>query len=122
MSDASSKMGLELRRLREMRGLTLREVSEAAEISPAYLLKIEKGGVHSPSPHVLERISRFFGVSYLGLLDQAGYVTSDSELKRQRPGVLASALASESLTESEQKAVSAFLAALRAQSSDERKQ
>jgi transcriptional regulator with XRE-family HTH domain len=116
LSDATSTMGIELRRLREMRGLTLREVSAAAEISPAYLLKIEKGGVNDPSPRVLERIARFFGVSYLGLMDQAGYGTSDSESKPQRSGILASALASETLTEEEQKAVTAFLATLRAQS------
>lgn len=108
-------LGTELRRLREMRGASLRDVAEAADISPAYLLKIERGGVQAPSPHVLRRIAEYFEVSYLSIMQQAGYEVSDSRSAPQRPGILASALAAESLTEDEQKAVAAFLSALRAQ-------
>lgn len=108
-------LGTELRQLRELRGASLRDAAEAADISPAYLLKLERGGVQAPSPHVLRRIAEYFEVSYLAMMQQFGYETSDTRSSPRRPGLLASALAAESLTEAEQKAVAAFLSALRAQ-------
>lgn len=115
MSNEANTLGAELRLLRDMRGETLREVATASDISAAYLLKLEKGEVQSPSPHVLRRLARYLGVSYLSLMSDAGYDVSDEATVGSRPSVLASALASEKLTPAEQQAVAAFLATLRAQ-------
>jgi HTH-type transcriptional regulator, competence development regulator len=97
-----------------MRGQTLRTVAEAAGISGAYLLKLERDDVQSPSPHVLRRLARYLGVSYLGLMRLAGYEVTDVDRPAPAVSVLAEALATEPLTDEEQHAVAAFLTALRA--------
>jgi len=113
------RLGRDLRQLRELRQATLRQVAEATEISAAYLLKLERGDVQSPSPHVLRRLATYFGVSYLDLMDLAGYPVTDSDSAPQRHGVLASALAAEPLSESEERAMTAFLLTLRSQPGSE---
>jgi HTH-type transcriptional regulator, competence development regulator len=116
MSDLpESTLGSELRRIREFRGATLKSVAEPAGISAAYLLKLERDVVQSPSPHVLRRLADCLDISYLKLMALAGYEISDDHSTMPRVGVLADALAAESLDESEQRAVAAFLTALRAQ-------
>lgn len=109
-------LGRELAQLRELRGATLRAVAEAADISGAYLLKLERDAVQSPSPRVLRRLAEHFGVSYLALMELAGYDVSDVRRPGPAVGVLAEALAAEPLTDSEQRAVAAFLSTLRSQS------
>jgi transcriptional regulator with XRE-family HTH domain len=112
---ATSTLGNQLGQLRDLRGQTLRTVAEAAGISGAYLLKLERDDVQSPSPHVLRRLAAHFHVSYLGLMDLAGYDVTDEERQAPAIGVLADALAAEPLTREEQRAVAAFLTTLRAQ-------
>jgi transcriptional regulator with XRE-family HTH domain len=109
-------LGSELAQLRGLRQATLRAVAEAAGISYAYLLKLERDEVQGPSPHVLRRIADYYGVSYLGLMQLAGYDTTDGDRPPVAAGVLADALAAEPLTDVEQRAVAAFLTTLRAQS------
>jgi transcriptional regulator with XRE-family HTH domain len=108
-------LGNELRRIREFRGATLKSVAEPAGISPAYLLKLERDDVQSPSPHVLRRLAQRLEVSYLELMTLAGYEVTETRQPRPRAGVLADALAAEPLDDDEQRAVAAFLSALRAQ-------
>ena len=109
-------LGTQLSQLRELRRQTLRTVAEAAGISGAYLLKLERDAVQSPSPHVLRRLADHFGVSYLGLMHLAGYEVTDGDRRAPAVSVLADALAAEPLTDEEQRAVAAFLSALRSQS------
>jgi HTH-type transcriptional regulator, competence development regulator len=113
------RLGADLRQLRELRRGTLRHVADAADISAAYLLKLERGDVQSPSPRVLKRLAAYFKVSYLDLMALAGYAVSDAEVPPEPRGVLASALAAEPMSESEERAVTAFLLALRSQSGSE---
>jgi transcriptional regulator with XRE-family HTH domain len=110
-----STLGGELRRIREFRGATLKSVAGPAGISAAYLLKLERDEVQSPSPHVLRRLADCLDVSYFKLMALAGYEISDDYSPMPRVGVLADALAAEPLDETEQRAVAAFLTALRAQ-------
>jgi len=94
---------------------SLRLVAEAAGISSAYLLKLERDEVQAPSPHVLRRIAEHYGVSYLQLMSAAGYAVTDGDAPVAAMGVLASAIVSEPLTREEEKAVAAFLATLSSQ-------
>ena len=109
------RLGRELRQVREIRGESLRSAANSADISSAYLLKLEQGLVRSPSPHVLRNLARHFAVPYLGLMDLAGYDTTDNYVPRPVAGVLADAMASEPLSDHEQRAVAAFLSTLRSQ-------
>lgn len=112
---ATRTLGSELAQLRSLRQQTLRAVADAAGISSAYLLKLERDDVQTPSPHVLQRLAEHFAVSYMSLMQLAGYRTTDDWQPAPKPGVLADALMAEPLTEEEERAVAAFLATLRSQ-------
>lgn len=112
---ATRTLGSELAQLRNLRQQTLRAVAEAAEISSAYLLKLERDDVQTPSPHVLQRLAKHFGVSYMSLMQLAGYRVTDDGHSAPKRGVLADALMAEPLTEDEERLVAAFLATLRSQ-------
>jgi HTH-type transcriptional regulator, competence development regulator len=105
------ELGPTLRSAREISGRSLKAVAEPAAISPAYLMKLERGEVVSPSPHVLHRLARVLGVAYTDLMRLAGYIVPEAE--RHPGGVLEQALSSQDLTEDEAHAVAAFLKAYR---------
>lgn len=105
------KLGETLRAVRELAGKSLKAVADPAEISPAYLLKLEKGQVTAPSPHVLHRLAEQLGVEYLDLMRLAGYVVPETS----GVGVISQALSSQGLTEEEERAVAAYLKIYRSQ-------
>jgi transcriptional regulator with XRE-family HTH domain len=110
----ANPLGDRLREVRQIRGLSLKAVAEPADISVAYLQKLEGGDVRQPSPHVLHRLGRVLEVPYATLMELAGYVVPEPE------GVLAAntfdhALSSSDLTDEERKAVAAYIALLRQQ-------
>lgn len=118
MADQGERtLGSQLAQLRSLKGHSLRSVAEAADISGAYLLKLERDEVQTPSPRVLRRLARHYGVSYLHLMRAVGYDVTDGDRPPVVSGVLAEALAAEPLTREEEKAVTAFLTSLRAQRS-----
>src|SRR5260370_29724495 len=94
---AEAELGPTLRSARELADKSLKAVAEPAGISPAYLMKLERGEVTSPSPHILHRLARELGVDYLELMRLAGYVVP--EPGGRRSGVLTQALSSQDLTE-----------------------
>lgn len=107
-------LGDRLREVRQIRGLSLKAVAEPAEISIAYLQKLEGGDVQQPSPHILHRLGAVLDLPYGTLMDLAGYVVPEKE------GVLAGntfdhALSSSDLTDDERKQVAAYIAFVRQQ-------
>lgn len=107
----AKKLGTTLKAVRDMLGRSLKAVAEPAGISVAYLVKLEKGEVTTPSPHVLHRLAEALGVEYVELMRLAGYVVP--EVDGPRSNALAQALSSQDLTEEEGRAVAAFLELLR---------
>jgi transcriptional regulator with XRE-family HTH domain len=110
----SKELGGQLKVVRQLRGLSLRAVADPAEISVAYLQKLEGGDVRQPSPNVLFRLGEALDVPYSTLMELAGYVVPISE------GLLGGtsfdhALNSADLSDEERKAVAAFIAHLRDQ-------
>jgi transcriptional regulator with XRE-family HTH domain len=74
-------------RLREARGqreLSLEAAAREADISAAYMHKLEAGRVNSPSPHVLRRLAGALGVGYSELMELAGYLEPATE-RREKP-------------------------------------
>jgi transcriptional regulator with XRE-family HTH domain len=53
---AQSAFGTLLRRLREERRLTLRELSQLSEVDHAYIYRLETGEKESPSENVVEQL------------------------------------------------------------------
>lgn len=81
----------ELRELREQRGLTLRALSEGTGISNAYLNQLEHDKVREPSPNILAKLADFYEVSYVRLMELAGYAVPqqafDSDSRTHSPQV-----------------------------------
>ena len=111
VTDQARELGTTLKAVRDMLGKSLKAIAEPAGISAAYLVKLEKGEVTAPSPHVLHRLAEALGVEYVELMRLAGYVVPESE--GPRSNALAQALSSQDLTEEEARAVAAFLELLR---------
>ena len=55
---AQSALGFLLQRLREQRGLSLRELAQLAGINHAYIYRLEAGEKESPSEEVLTKLAR----------------------------------------------------------------
>ncbi len=109
----AARLGNTLRTARKLKGKSLKAVAEPAGISAAYLLKLEKGQVESPSPHILHRLAGELGIDYLELMRKTGYMVPDENATSG--GRLAHALSGEELTEDEERALAAFLKMLRSE-------
>jgi transcriptional regulator with XRE-family HTH domain len=113
-----TELGEALKNAREQDGRSLQAAAESANISAAYLQKLERGQVGTPSPHVLRRLGTALNVPYLRLMSLAGYlseqeercVMADDELRAPRHP-----LADQQLVPEEWRAVGAFIKYLTAQ-------
>lgn len=106
-------LGEELRRIRDLRALTLRRVEAMTGISNAYLSQLETGKIEKPSPNFLYKLAEAYKVPYELLMEKAGYIVKG---RKQREGqtLLGAALATASdLTPEEESEVANFLAFLR---------
>lgn len=104
----------ELRRIRGIRGSTLREVEKATKISNAYLSQLERGEAKNPSPHKLYKLAKYYSVPYEKFMELAGYFHSESK-KRSRKTVsaLQAALMSVNLSPDEEEKVAEYIEFLR---------
>ncbi len=100
-------LGQTLKSVRELQGKSLKAIASDADISPAYLQKLERELVGAPSPHLLLRIAGALGVEYLELMRLAGYLVP--ERSGTGSGALAQALSAQDMTEGEARALAAFL-------------
>lgn len=107
------ELGKELRKTREEKGVSLETVANPAKISAAYLHKLERGVVNSPSPRVLARVALVLEVSYLRLMELAGYLDEEQLAQvhtREQPHP--HPLAGQQLTAEEWREVGAFIKTL----------
>ena len=104
-----TELGEELRRARQARKLSLQAVALPADVSAAYLHKLEQGKVETPSPRSLRRIGDELGIPYLKIMRLAGYLDEAdldaSSLESAAPNPLAGV----GLTDTELSAVRAFI-------------
>jgi transcriptional regulator with XRE-family HTH domain len=108
------ELGTELRNARNQLGASLQAVADSAKISAAYLQKLERGEVDTPSPRVLRRLASSVGLPYLRLMELAGYL-DEAELAEARsrgPSPRPHPLAGQQLTPEEWRAVGAFIKTL----------
>ena len=110
-------LGDELRKAREGAGTSLAAAAGPAGISAAYLHKLESGVVNSPSPRVLARLAAALNISYLHLMELAGYLDEEEFARagRRKPSPRPHPLAGQQLTPEEWQAVGAFIKMLVAQ-------
>ncbi|RLI97253.1 MAG: XRE family transcriptional regulator [Candidatus Aenigmatarchaeota archaeon] len=69
----ASNLGSFLKRTREEKDMKLRVVEELVGISNAYLSQLENNKIANPSPKVLHKLAGCYGVSYVQLMQLAGY-------------------------------------------------
>ncbi|GAA0033994.1 MULTISPECIES: helix-turn-helix domain-containing protein [Bradyrhizobium] len=102
--------GKHLARLRDIAGLTLRQVEEATgkDVSNAYLSQLENDKIAKPSPNVLHVLAGLYKTSYEDLMDRAGYLSAENARK-------AATFAVGDLTPDEEKALMEYLAFIRKQ-------
>ncbi len=106
---AQAELGPQLREMRDRRGRSLSDVATEAEISPAYLQKLEAGGVKQPSPNILYKLANALKVQYAELMRLAGYVTPTDSRAKKRKNELTYALSSEPLTDEEARELARYL-------------
>src|ERR1700694_4482013 len=95
MSELTSTLGDELRRIRELHRLTLRAVENLTGISNAYLSQLETGKVEQPSPNYLYKLAEVYNVPYDLLMEKAGYIfrhQHDTSKKRSLAGAALSTI------------------------------
>jgi len=66
-------MGQNIHKIRKMRGLTLSELAERAQISKSYLSNIERNLNQNPSIQIVEKIAKVLGVDFRTLLDSKAF-------------------------------------------------
>ena len=74
-----NKFGMYMRKLRKGKGLTLKQVEQAAEVSNAYLSQIERGQRNPPHPDILKRLAKAYEVTHRELFIAAGYLEDPEE-------------------------------------------
>jgi len=84
-------LGEELKRLRALKGWSLRQVEERTKenVSNSYLSQLENGSVKEPSPNVLFELAKVYGVPYPALMELAGYVVPNAKNKGTSNGSIA---------------------------------
>ena len=110
------ELGPLLADLRVAKGLSLRQVEDAARgaVSNAYLSQLENGRIRKPSPNVLHSLAEVYGVPYEALMDRAGYLlpSTGSGGRRNRLAVFSI----DDLTAEEEEELLKYLAFLRSRS------
>lgn len=109
------KLGEYLATLRTAKGLSLREVEEAADkaVSNAYLSQLEHGKIAKPSPNVLHSLASVYGAPYETLMEKAGYIIATSERPKKSKHGRVATFADEHLTSGEEEELLRYLAYLR---------
>ena len=103
-----TSMGDTLRQARAVRDLSVVDAARAADISPAYLSRLEADAVKKPSPHVLHRLSEALGVPYGELMRLSGY-RLPGQADQATTGTVSAALFAD-LTDDERDELVAYLA------------
>jgi transcriptional regulator with XRE-family HTH domain len=80
----TTRFGTYIRTLRKRRGLTLKQVEQAAKVSNAYISQFERGLRNPPHPDILNRLAKVYGVPVRELLIEAGFLKEESDAQRKR--------------------------------------
>ena len=111
-----NKLAEELRRIRGIRDVSLRDVEKATKISNAYISQLERGEVKNPSPNKLYKLADFYNVPYESLMESAGYMEKSKKgSAHKKPSTMQAALLNADLTEEQENQVAQYVEFLRSQ-------
>jgi transcriptional regulator with XRE-family HTH domain len=109
--NSKQKVGEYLKKIREDKNLSLRDVEAETGISNSYLSQLESGKIKEPSPNLLHKLSEFYGVSYETVMELAGYPLSD--INKEEPQIRRLAARLGRVTEEEEEELEQYLKFLR---------
>ena len=99
----------ELRRLRTLKGVSLREVEKETGVSNAYLSQLENKKTDKPSPHILHKLANYYNAEYKNLLRIAGYLEEKNDSSNRKVGDINAALMSANLSEDQEELIVKFI-------------
>lgn len=102
----ANTLGVRLKELRELSGLTLRQVEEASGVSNAYLSLLESEKIKKPSANTLYKLANIYGTSIDDLLQAAGIINTGKDIRLLK-------LPNHKITTEEEKALLDYLGYLR---------
>src|SRR5690625_3565746 len=81
----ANELGTYIRRLRNKRGMTIRQLELYSGVSNSYLSQLEYGKRGIPSPDIIKKLSTGLRVDYEELMIKAGYMKEHEGItKRER--------------------------------------
>ena len=80
---SKEELGKYLKQLREIKGLSLREVDKLSDISYTHLNMIENGK-RNVTPALLRNLAQLYNVDYLDLYEKAGYIDLIEDEKKSK--------------------------------------
>lgn len=80
---SKEELGRYLKQLREIKGLSLREVDKLSDISYTHLNMIENGK-RNVTPALLRNLAQLYNVDYLDLYEKAGYIDLIEDEKKSK--------------------------------------
>lgn len=80
---SKEELGKYLKQLREIKGLSLREVDKLSDISYTHLNMIENGK-RNVTPALLRNLAQLYNVDYLELYEKAGYIDLIEDEERSK--------------------------------------
>lgn len=111
-------IGKQLEQARKSLGWSLRQAEQISGVSNGYISQIEHGEAE-PSPDILQRLGKAYGIPFDVLMETAGYISKRSEPRQQKiPAFVFSA--AEKMDERDWQAAQAFFQALLAIREQER--
>lgn len=109
-----NELGVYIKRIRNEKGLSIRKVSELADISHTEVKRIEDGIRKQPSPQVLRSLSAALSTPYEELMAAAGYIDEVPVFDNDSTSV-AGISGTEDLTPEELDQVNNYIAFLKSQ-------
>lgn len=81
--DERPAVGRVLRRAREYKNLSLRDIERRIGRSNAYLSQVERGLIRQPDPVVLLELAELYGLDFMTLATWAGWTAPEGESEGQ---------------------------------------
>jgi transcriptional regulator with XRE-family HTH domain len=78
--DSGTRLGTELRKLREKARVSLREIERRTGINSGYLSQLERGEVQQPTPSMIQRLAQGYEVPLALVMQWAGYELPERKL------------------------------------------
>ena len=82
--DSLPTIAMELKKLREARGMSVRKLSKESGVSAGYISQIENGNRQTPSPDLIKKLAKGLRVGEYFLLRKAGFLESDDEVEDKK--------------------------------------